>query len=80
MTLMGTSDGGSLEAAAIIRGNEEMARLLLDRGANVNLMQENGKGPLHSACRFGGLDMIKLLLGRGTDVEAADRHGKLLSW
>ena len=53
-------------AVAAGKGRERIARLLLDRGADVNC---NGGGEaLIVAAQYGEKHMVKLLLDRGTDI------------
>jgi ankyrin repeat protein len=53
-------------------GYEEIARLLLDHGADVNAKDRFGSAPLHKASVTGNVATIKLLLDRGADVKACD--------
>ncbi len=45
-----------------------MAKLLLDRGANVNIQDESGNTALHCAASAGKKDIVKYLLEQGADV------------
>jgi hypothetical protein len=49
------------------RGNVEVTRLLLERGASVNAMA-NGRTPLFSAVCAGRAEVVELLLQRGADL------------
>lgn len=49
-----------------------VAKLLIDRGADVNLPDENGYTSLMAACNMGNLRMAKLLLDEGADVNAVE--------
>ncbi len=62
------------EAAAM--GHLEVARLLLERGADVNAKNKHGFTPLHFAAGIGHTDVAKLLLEHGADVNAKDEHGR----
>ncbi|MBL9012772.1 MAG: ankyrin repeat domain-containing protein, partial [Myxococcales bacterium] len=54
-------------------GQLALARLLLDRGANIDARQESSRATaLIDAARAGWLEMVELLLGRGADVHLAD--------
>ena len=55
---------GLLHVAARM-GHTEMVRLLLDRGADVNVRDRGGRAPLHLACMNGHTDTVRLLLDRG---------------
>ena len=78
----------ALHLAAFFNG-EESARLLIDRGADVNAVARNGMAvaPLHSAVASGARGIITLLLERHADpnarqhggwtaLHAAAKHGK----
>jgi ankyrin repeat protein len=54
----------------------EMAKLLLDRGANVNAKQgSQDMTPLHLAVIAKGYATVELLLERGADIDAKTTHG-----
>jgi hypothetical protein len=59
-----------------MRGSEDAARLLLEKGAEVNLTDNNGFTSLHVACSCGHESTAKLLLESGADPRLADRNGK----
>jgi ankyrin repeat protein len=64
---------------AISGGNFEIAKLLIDNGANVNAKSRYGGTALMEAAHFCQIDILKLLLERGADVNAvASLNGK--SW
>jgi ankyrin repeat protein len=46
----------------------ESARVLVERGADVNGYQEKRRGPLHHAVRLGNREVVELLLEHGADV------------
>lgn len=49
----------------------EMAKLLLDAGAQINAQDEQGNTPLQFAFATGKLEIAKLLISRGADVSKA---------
>ncbi|EOD11325.1 hypothetical protein EMIHUDRAFT_357793 [Emiliania huxleyi CCMP1516] len=72
-------------------GQLEIARLLLEAGADVNQAKQNGATPLFAACHFGHLEVAKLLSSYGasraatplgTPEEAANSrgHADLAAW
>ncbi|WP_371253877.1 ankyrin repeat domain-containing protein [Orientia tsutsugamushi] len=66
---------GSALHKAISRRDINMATLLLNNGANVNIQNKYGKTPLHSAILFNShIDMLRLLLNNGADVNLPDMH------
>jgi uncharacterized protein len=53
----------------------EIARLLLEHGADVNARQQAGVTPLHQAAAAGQLGLAELLLDHGADVNARTDDG-----
>ena len=66
---------------ACFRGKPEIARLLLDHGAQVNAKNYQGEIPLHLVSRGEydspdeGVRVTELLLERGTDINAQNKFG-----
>jgi ankyrin repeat protein len=54
----------------------EVARLLVEAGANVNAKQDKGWMPLHAVAQNGDVEMAALLLDRGADPAAQNDEGK----
>ena len=50
----------------------EMAKLLIEHGANVNVRDKKGRRPIHSAAGQNSLEVAKLLTEHRTDVSARD--------
>ena len=61
-------------AAAV--GSEEIIRLLLDAGANVDVRNTDGTTPLATAVFFGHPEVVKLLLEEGADPAAQNLKGE----
>ena len=61
---------------AIIQGDIDRIRLLLNNGADVNAKYEHGQTPLMWASKEGRADIVKLLLEKGADVNAKDRFNQ----
>ena len=55
--------------------NTELARLLIDNGANINAKTTYGETMLHEAARGDSPDMVKFLLEKGLDVNAKTDMG-----
>lgn len=68
------NDGKTLLHQAAYDGNTEIARLLIEHGANVNAADEYGISPLMSACDGGYVETARLLIERGADVNAVDEN------
>jgi ankyrin repeat protein len=62
--------------AASAEGGFEIARLLIEAGADVNAVQQAGFTPLHAAAMTGQLELAKLLLERGADPRAQADDGR----
>ena len=62
--------------SAVSRGDEAIARLLLDRGADANARQMQGVATLHQAAANGNAALIQLLREHGADPEARTDDGK----
>jgi ankyrin repeat protein len=66
--------------AAAFNGKLEIAKFLIDNGANTTAENEHGEIPLHLVSRGqyvtqeNGVGVVQLLLERGIDVNATDRH------
>ncbi len=58
--------------------NGDLARLLIERGADVNAMSRPPfqSSPLHGAARRGYVDMVDILLANGADATVQDYNGK----
>ncbi len=50
-------------------------KLLLDSGADINLVDRNGSSPLHVACFIGALASARELVKKGAEVNAVDERG-----
>lgn len=55
------------------RGNEEVVRLLLNKGVDASAEDSNGLTALHISAREGHNLIVRLLLERGASVESVDR-------
>jgi ankyrin repeat protein len=58
-----------------IWGDIEAANVLLNNGADINAIGEDGDTPLHRAVAGGQLDMMQFLISRGADTTIPNRHG-----
>lgn len=51
-----------------------VAKILLDRGVNVNKTDNTWRTALMTACKYGSVDMIECLLNKNADLEYVDRQ------
>jgi uncharacterized protein len=61
---------------AAVRGNMGVMRLLLEKGSNVNMADQDGWTALMGATVQGRLEPVKLLLEHGADVNAKNHNGE----
>ena len=62
--------------SACASSHYEIAHLLLDAGAYVNVPQMQGVTPLHSAAHNGNDSLVELLIRYGADIIAQTTEGK----
>lgn len=60
---------------AAVRGNAEMANVLINSGANVNIQSADGQTPLHVSARNGNLKFSEMILSHGATTDAIDQNG-----
>ena len=65
------SQGGQLVMA---QSSLEIARLLVNSGANVNVTDDEGWTPLHAAARSGYRDIAELLLESGASLDVRNKN------
>ena len=61
---------------AVSQNHNEVAKLLVKKGANVNHSYEGGFTPLMHAAYAGNVELVNLLLGNGADPRAKNGDGK----
>jgi len=62
--------------AAVVKGNAEITRLLVENGADVNALNHRKSSPLHEASARGRNETIELLHNHHSDINAQDDKGK----
>jgi len=63
-------------AAASKKNATELLTILLDAGADINALNDNGQTPLHIAVFWNNVDAVKLLLDRGADQTIKNKSGR----
>ena len=66
------TDGSSPLHLVAWAGQLDIARHLLDRGADTEAKDERGISPLHNAASIGHLGTVRYLLGGGAEIGAKD--------
>lgn len=73
------SDGSTALHCATWKGHQNVVAFLLDAGADVNAVNQNGHWgttPLHAAAHANQAAIAKLLLDHGADTKAKDMEGR----
>jgi ankyrin repeat protein len=70
-----TSQGSILHSVAY-KGNTEIAKLLIDKGANVDTPDQNGTTPLHYATMFSHNELATVLVKKGANPLKKDGTGQ----
>ncbi|XP_070768544.1 B-cell lymphoma 3 protein homolog [Enoplosus armatus] len=61
---------------AVLRGHKDLARMLLDAGADINAMDiKSGQSPLMHAVESNNADMVHFLIESGSDVNSQSYSG-----
>ena len=61
---------------AVIKGNIEVAKLLISEGASIDLNDSKwGSSPLLYACQNGRTKIVRMLLENGADINAKNDEG-----
>lgn len=58
------------------RGGPDVTHVLLDRGADPNVINKTGRTPLHNAASWCTVDSVQLLLDAGADPYIVDDEGR----
>ncbi|MGB4399570.1 MAG: ankyrin repeat domain-containing protein [Daejeonella sp.] len=62
--------------SAVASNYAMIAKMLMEAGADVNVVQMSGATPLHSAAQNGNIDLLIVLLEGGANVNARTEDGK----
>ena len=60
---------------AALHGHSEVARLLIEHDADLDVRNQDGARPLHAAAFLGHAEVVKLLIKSGADIDARDAKG-----
>jgi ankyrin repeat protein len=61
---------------AVARGARDIAKILLDKGADPSLANNESLTPLHAVSKSGNKEIMKLLIDAGADLNVTDKSGK----
>jgi hypothetical protein len=61
---------------ALTNAENDVAQMLIDKGADIKAKDKNDMTALHAALRGGQAEMAKQLIEKGADVNSADRTGQ----
>jgi ankyrin repeat protein len=62
---------------AAMKGNEEITRMLIDAGADVNVQNRNGETPLHWAARYRKVEIARMLIDAGARKDILNYRDRL---
>ncbi|KAK5662254.1 hypothetical protein OQA88_8159 [Cercophora sp. LCS_1] len=65
---------------AVMNDRVMVARLLVEKGANLNTRRENGQTVLHIAAQKGFGEIVRILQERGADLHTRDENFKQKAW
>ena len=65
--------------AALLNQHDTIAKMLIEAGAEVNVVQNSRISPLHIAAQQGNIDLIIILLENGANIQIQNDQGKTAS-
>ena len=71
-----TESGYSAMHLAVLAGQIESVKVLIDRGAKVNLRTKTGEAPIHLAVKTRQFALVQLLSKRGAELHSVDQFGR----
>ncbi len=69
------SSGSEVLFWAAGNGRTDICQLLIEKGADVNLVNGYGNTPLINAARYGHIDICQLLIDNGADINVQNHEG-----
>lgn len=70
-----TIDGATPLLISIALGKSDIAKALINMGADVNIPDNEGLTPLHIACQEGDVELVKLLIEKGANIRTKTAKG-----
>ena len=71
----GAAARSDLLSGAVVKGQTDLVKVLLEHGAEVNARSSQGATPLDDAALKGRVEVARLLLQHGADVKARNSYG-----
>lgn len=71
-----TDQYGSLLTKVCAAGHVELAQLLIENGARLDITDQDGATVAHAAAMSGELDILKYLVSQGCDMTKKDKNGE----
>ena len=69
------SDGTTLLHEAVLQGHQDIVKMLIDLGANVNAINEYRETPIAYAAKEANWEIVKILMSHGANVDYLDQSG-----
>ena len=70
-----TMDGATPLLISIALRESNMAKVLINNGADVNIPDNEGLTPLHIACQEGDIELAKVLIEKGANIRSKTAKG-----
>jgi ankyrin repeat protein len=61
---------------AALTNSKDLAKLLVEKGANLNAQNAHKNTPLHEAAKYGAVDVAEVLLDVGADQDLKGERGE----
>ena len=74
-------DGNTPLHVACDSGHDSIVKLLIDKGAKIDILNNSGKSPFYLACQHGHDSIVEFLIKKDVNVDMPDKWGKTpLHW
>mmetsp|Transcript_21898 Transcript_21898/g.28688 ORF Transcript_21898/g.28688 Transcript_21898/m.28688 type:complete len:434 (-) Transcript_21898:290-1591(-) len=74
LNVINETSGQSPLHLAVQNGNMKLVKMLVQKGANTNLLNSNQATPLHLACIVGKCEIVKFLVFNGADISIKSKY------